>query len=40
MGELEQLLMPWFERCLNQLQSGLEQASYTATVGSTNRRFA
>lgn len=40
LGQLEQELLPWFARCLHQLQSTLEQASYTPTTTSRQRRYA
>ena len=39
MGQLEQELIPWFSRCLHQLQSVLEQASYTPTINQRKRRY-
>lgn len=39
MGQLEQELIPWFSRSLHQLQSALEQASYTPTVNQIKRRY-
>lgn len=40
MGELEQELLPWFSRCMNQLLISLEQASYTPTLAARKRRHA
>lgn len=39
LGQLEQELIPWFARCLHQLQSALEQASYTATADQKKRWY-
>lgn len=37
-SELEQTLMPWFKRCLAHLETALEQASYSPTVNTRQRR--